>query len=668
MTQRITLLALTLVAGMFIAMPLIAQDEPTAQDSDSVIATELLQSTLEVAPEPTIDPDDLESYLDGLFEAYMATHHIAGTTVSVVHNGQVVLAKGYGFADVEEGRPVSASETLFRPGSISKTFTWTAVMQLVEQGKLDLDADLNDYLVDVVIPDTFPEPITMAHLMTHRPGWEDATLGHLFEDDADEALPLKEYLLTHQPARVRPPGTLPSYSNYGTALAGQVIANISNMPFEDYIDQNILQPLGMNHTTFREPWGAQRPGPMPERLVGLSSTGYSWKNGGFEAGTFEFIGPVGPAGAVSTTATDMARYMLAHLGDGSYNGAQILRPETARQMHSNLYSPGKGMTGNAHGFFEYNVAGHIGYGHSGGTLYFLSDMVMLPEQNFGVFFSSNTDTGGKLIMEVPALLAARYFGDRTEVVPEPTDDFATRYAKVAGTYVGTRRPYTLLEKLVMVPMGTVSISPSSDGYLLVSSGSQTTRWFEVEPLTFQQEGKSRFMTFNEDEAGNITGVPQFMPSSYFVKVGALQNPQLLLGIVGFAAVVFAFALVGFWLRRKRAFPQTAGERLAAWSTFLMSALWVAWAVLATMAFLDMAEKGNAVVFEFPGSTLVTSLTVAIVATVVTAVALLLLWPVWRGGQWPTWRKLRHTVVVILGLATVWVLNDFNVIGYHYFGA
>lgn len=613
-----------------------------------------------------IDPADLESFLDGVFKAMMATHHVAGATVSVVHRGEMIFAKGYGYADVEAGRQVEADKTLFRPGSISKTFTWTAAMQLVEQGKLDLDTDVNVYLDDVVIPDTFPEAITMAHLMTHRPGFEDTSLGHLFADDPDEVQTLKDYLLSHQPARVRPPGTLPAYSNYGTALAGHIVAQISGMPFEDYVEQNILRPLGMDNSTFREPWGDHLPDPMPAWLAANSSVGYEWKNGQFKSHGFEFISPVGPAGALSTTAIDMAKFMLAHLNDGSLDGARILRPETARRMHTLLWSPDPAMSGNAYGFLQYNEAGHVGFGHSGGTLFFLSDMVMLPELDFGLFFSTNTSSGGKLIADVPRLVVERYFGDVTDRAPEPPADFAERAAKIAGTYVSTRRSYELVEKFIMLPMSVVTFAPTEDNYLLMGSGEQASRWVEIEPYTFRQVDGPNVMTFDVDEAGNVTGVPMYMPVAQFEKVSALGNPNLLLGIIGFALFVFACALVGAWLRRGRGLPQSSGEAWAGRITLLMALLWVAWGVLAVAALMPLAGDIPSAMFGFPSATFVNSLTIAIAATVLTVLAVLLLWPVWSSGQWRVWRKLRHTAVVFLGVAVVLILNDMNVIGYHYF--
>ena len=114
----------------------------------------------------------MEAFLDKLLGREMEKHHIAGAAVSVVKDGKLFFAKGYGYADLENGIPVDPEQTIFRIGSVAKLFTWTAVMQLVEQGKLDLDADINTYL-DFRIPDTYPQPITLKHLLTHTSGFED---------------------------------------------------------------------------------------------------------------------------------------------------------------------------------------------------------------------------------------------------------------------------------------------------------------------------------------------------------------------------------------------------------------------------------------------------------------------------------------------------------------
>ncbi|MGH7720067.1 MAG: serine hydrolase domain-containing protein, partial [Gemmatimonadaceae bacterium] len=240
------------------------------------------------------DPREIEAFLDGMMAAHLDEKHVAGAVVSVVRNGELLFTKGYGFADHDKRAPVDPAHTLFRIGSVSKLFTWTAVMQLVEQGKLQLDRDVNDY-IDFTIPATYPQPITLRHLLTHTPGFEDRGLG-LF---SPKRVPRGEWLAENMPARVRPPGTFSAYSNYGTSLAGYIVERASGMPWEEYVERRILQPLGMRNTTAREP--------LPPALAPQMSGGYEWKGDRMGARDFEVVGASAPAGSVSSTGADMAR-------------------------------------------------------------------------------------------------------------------------------------------------------------------------------------------------------------------------------------------------------------------------------------------------------------------------------------------------------------------------
>jgi CubicO group peptidase (beta-lactamase class C family) len=280
---------------------------------------------------------DVEAFLDGLVPLQLKRDDIAGATVSVVKDGKVLFAKGYGYADVEKKKPVSAQDTLFRPGSISKLFTWTSIMQLYEQGKLDLDRDINDYL-DFKIPEAFGKPITLKNVMTHTPGFEEQvkdlfTVGNSKPD-------LGQYLKTHIPGRVYPPGTVPAYSNYATAVAGYIVERVSGRPFDEYVTENILKPLKMTHSTFTQP--------LPSELAPLMSNGYRLGSGSAES--FEVVNPY-PAGSLSSSATDMAQFMIAHLQDGQLGDARILKPETARLMHSRLFALDDAANAMCYGFY-----------------------------------------------------------------------------------------------------------------------------------------------------------------------------------------------------------------------------------------------------------------------------------------------------------------------------
>ncbi len=291
----------------------------------------------------------------------LSAYHIPGPTIAVVKDGAPFFAKGYGSADLAHGTPVQADATLFRVGSVSKLFVWTAVMQLKEAGKLDLNTDVNRYLKTFQIPDTYPgKPITLAHLMTHTAGFEDRGAG-IFARDASSLEPLGTWLAANIPARVRPPGEVTSYSNYGAALSAYIVEQISGQPFDRYVEDHILKPLGMRHSSFQQP--------LPQDLNSGMSRGYSYANGAFSAQPFEAV-QVWPAGSFSATATDMATFMIAHLQNGRFGDTRILQEATTQEMHAQHFTndpSDPGLPGIDWGFYEQRIDGQRIVEHGGDT-------------------------------------------------------------------------------------------------------------------------------------------------------------------------------------------------------------------------------------------------------------------------------------------------------------
>jgi CubicO group peptidase (beta-lactamase class C family) len=379
------------------------------------------------------DPAEMKAFLDEELGREMEKHHFAGAAVSVVKDGELFFAKGYGYADLENKIPVDPERTIFRIGSVGKLFTWTAVMQLVEEGKLDLDEDINDYL-DFRIPDTYPQPITLKHLMTHTSGFDDRLLESLVSD-ADDQVSTREWLISNMPARARPPGDIASYSNYNAMLAGYIVARVSGQPYDQYIQEHILNPLGMVHSTAQSP--------MPPDLRAHASVGYTYEDGDFQAYPNYTAQPaVLPSGAHQASVTDMARFMIAHLQDGRYSDAniaeaRILNESTMQQMHSTVYTPDPRLLGTAYGFFDFSDDGQRTIGHSGYIPPMYSLLLLLPDQNLGVFVAYNSEGGGDLTNQ--HLGFQRAFFDHYYPTPavesmRPPANFAERAGRFEGSY------------------------------------------------------------------------------------------------------------------------------------------------------------------------------------------------------------------------------------------
>ena len=493
-------------------------------------------------PQPSAAPEftkaDFETFLDALIPSQLRNRNIAGAVVSVVKDGQVLFQKGYGYADVEEKKPVLPDQTLFRPGSISKLFTATAVMQLVEQGKLDLDRDINDYL-DFAIPKTYPEPVTLRQLLTHTGGFEEI-LKNLFVAHQSDIKPLRTYLVNEMPARIFAPGKIPSYSNYGFTLAGYIVERVSGEKFERYVENHILKPLGMNHSTFDQP--------LPTELAPQMSKGYL--SASKKPRDFEFVQVV-PAGALTTTAADMTRFMLAFLQDGAVDGVSILKPETVRQMETRQFEfhpklPGLGIT-----FMEYLTDPVRIIAHGGDTVYFHSDMILVPDAHLGYFLSYNTlgkDVGGGR-GEVWRSLVNRYFPSAGQPKIDVDPDTAKSDGRaITGFYNGTRRgETTFLSILALADQSQVS--SDKEGVLQIegmkNQSGELKRWREVAPLVYREIDGLERIGFRRDASGAVGEMLPF-PAIYEGQRVPWYVSKSVIGLLIGGSLVLALLTVLLW--------------------------------------------------------------------------------------------------------------------------
>ena len=480
-----------------------------------------------------ITPDDVSAFLDGIMPQQLSNSDVAGVVISVVKDGKVVFAKGYGYSDVEKRTPVSADNTLFRPGSISKLFTWTAVMQLVEQGKLDLDHDVNDYL-DFKIPADFSKPITLRNIMTHTPGFEE-TVQELFVKDAKDIMPLGDYVKKHLPTRIYPPGTTPAYSNYATTMAGYIVQRVSGQDYYDYIDEHILKPLNMTHSTFRQP--------LPDPLKPLMSNGYGVASE--PAKGFEFVAAA-PAGSSSVPAMDMTHFMIAHLQDGKYEGTQILKPETAQLMHSRQFANLQDMNAMCLGFYEETRNGHRIIGHGGDTENFHSDLHLMADAQLGFFISYNS--AGKAETSLREAVWHAFLDRYFPYEPPKADPVATSahdIQSLSGHYIVSRRADTTILKVLNVT-GEAKVTGNDDGTLSVNDlkdpNGVPKKFREIGPLLFREVNGQDKVGFKRDESGNLVEVIDF-PFMVFQQASANQNSAFQIPLIVTALVLIALTLI-----------------------------------------------------------------------------------------------------------------------------
>lgn len=596
----------------------------------------------------------MERFFDELIPRQLTRDHVVGAVVVVVKNGAVFFQKGYGYADLAQQAPIDPDVTLFRIGSITKTFTWTAVMQLVEQGKLDLDADVNTYL-DFTIPATFPQPITLRHLMAHAAGFEDRNFDTLAGTGGG---PLGDWLKTHLPARVWPPGEVSAYSNYGAALAGYIVERVAGLSYEDYIARNLLQPLGMVRTTVLQP--------PPAALAQDMALDYVFAGGQFIAQPFEHL-RAAPAGALSATAADMAAWMIAHLGEGQYGGSHILQAATAEQMRGLLFTHDPRLPGGwRYGFMDYSQNGENIYGHGGWLSAGLrSDMELFPEHELGLFIAYNGDTSGRAVGETPRAFINRYFPTAAAPVPAVAP-FQGDTPQVAGAYHVARNAYTTIEKLVWLLDETpwrLRVTP--DGKVAVRFGAETATYVQVEPLLFRQTDNDNLpqaISFRPDARGQIRYL--FLGGRFArVRFAWYEEPNLHLALLGLGGVLalstlLAAAVSALRRRRPSAAPITRAAQVV--RTLLRAAALPA--VLSLLFMVLAFSRRSAFTYGevgFVAAGLFCSTVIVILTPVVLVGAVL----AWRGRFWGLAERMHYTLTAagLIGLSFFFIV--WNLVGW-----
>ena len=647
-------------AAVFGGVVLLAQ---TPKSADTVVPPAAVKAAASESSAPKahdLTADDLGAFLDGLMPLEIENADIAGAVVAVVKDGKLVLARGYGYADVAKKEPVLPETTLFRPGSISKLFTWTAVMQQVEQGKLDLDRDVNDYL-DFKIPPAFGKPITLRNIMTHSTGFEE-TAKDLFVGSSQDLRPLQEYLRVHMPARIFPPGTTPAYSNYATAMAAYIVERVSGQKFDDYVEEHFFKPLNMTHATFRQP--------LPEALKPSMSNGYALGSG--EAKPFESV-QVAPAGSLSASAVDMTHFMIMHLQNGKYGDVQILKPETAVAMHARQPGWPPPMNAMCLGFYEESQNGHRIIGHGGDTVYFHSDLHLILDSNVGFFVSYNSAGRGEF--NARGVLFDKFMARYFPAAPgnEPVLATAAQDARsVAGAYEVSRRFETNVLAVTTVIGETKITADPKDNTISMSDfkglNQQPLHFREIAPMLFRDVNGHSKIAFVKDATGRRVAYIDY-PFMVFQQVDNTFDKQIVnYVIIGFSLSVIVLTLlmwpIGTMIRKHYGKPLTLDPAGKRWR-MLVRAVCFGVVVYAVGLLIFVSKLSNpSGLSERSDPWLHLLQVIGLLAGLGSLVAIYNSLKSWGDGQQWFWNKIWNTFLAFGCVGFFWFIYHWHLLNFH----
>lgn len=538
------------------------------------------------------DETILAARLDALVDGFMRREQVPGAIAAVV-SGDTTILRGYGFADIDEGLSVSPEETRFEIGSITKLFTWISVMILVEEGALNLTDDIVPLLPEGLVPGE--TPLSMAHLMSHRPGFEES---FAIFDESVSSLPREEAMFAAAPEQVFPRGEVTSYSNWGVALAGLVVEEVSGVSWEEFIETRILEPLGMTATTTSE--RRHREGqPVLSRSYRVQ--------GGIAHPAFRIdIGAFAPAGSIASTAADMERFLRFLMSDGALEGVRLIQPETMAAMRTWLFNDRPEAADMAHGLQSRPVYGTMVFGHGGGLNEFLSMLVYIPEIEAGAFVSQNGGAGASLPLLLPDLILAEIAIDAGLLFPhpEPMPDAAEQAADVAGSYLTNRRPFSGRAQ-IFGALSPLVVTALPDGALLIPTNKipAPSRFERIGPDLWQNALGDR-VAFVRDAEGRVFRMADGTGAQTYDRATGLSNPIWLYAAFGSAGLFSLTTLMGFIWRR----GLKGGSRLGtAASVVALGAAVGFWAFVASgvSAVLAAIRLGSEFIFDQPQATLET---------------------------------------------------------------
>lgn len=655
--RTIWALALALVGGVATAqgpaMPAPLTPQPAAAAAVPVAGT----------GGRALTPQDVNGWLDGYMPYALRSGDLAGAVVTIVRDGQVIAAKGYGYADIAKRKPVDPATTLFRPGSVSKLVTWTAVMQLVEQGRIDLDRDINAYL-DFTIPARNGKPVTMRQVMTHTAGFEEA-VKDLISNDPKALIPLGPYLKRWVPRRIFDAGTTPAYSNWATSLAGYVVERRSGLSFDDYVEQRVFAPIGMRTASFRQP--------LPARLRPLMATGYP--RASEPAEPFEIVVPA-PAGSMSASGLDMAKFMVAHLDQGR----GLLQPQTAATMHNSpldrvnpmsLIPPLNRME---LGFFETNINGRQVIAHLGDTENFHTSLHLFMNERTGLYVSFNSagkegaahTVRGQLFQD----FADRYFPNTGRDGRVDAKTAKEHAAMMVGLWGGSRHSESSFVDILNL-IGQTEVSLNDKGELVIADlkgpGGGVQQWDEIAPFVWRDRyGHDRLAAKVVDGRVVRWSFDMVSPFTVFDPVPAHRalswlKPALIAALAVLLLTFLYWPAAWFVRWRFKAQATVSGAALRTYrATRLMALLDLVmlggWAWFITSAFSDLDKLSG----KSDGTVRFLQIAGAIVFVGAVGVAAWNAWLTWRDGRgWM--RKLWSLLILLATLVVLYVAATFHLL-------
>lgn len=506
--------------------------------------------------------NELEKEIDTFMGQYIDVSS-PGAGIAVVKDGKIIFSKGYGYADIENKKTIDPMTTVFEYGSVSKLFVWTAVMQLVEQGKIDLNEDIKTYLPkEFASKLKYEKPITMLNLMSHTAGFEEYPFD-LIQTSKENVKTLEEILIEGQPKQVYEPGSTIAYSNYATSLAGYIVEHLSGKPFSQYEMEHIFNAVRMENTS-GHPTLADKP-----ELENQKALGYIKANEQFVNGVWSYV-PHYPAGAVNGTLEDLARYAIALTPKDNEPSSLFANRKTLDEMFLQSYTPHENLASNAHGFWEYD--GKVrGVGHGGNTVAFSANMVVVPEERLGVVVLTNA--AGE--MDINYGIMKLVLGNPDQQVAVTSQQLPNA-KEMEGTYIASRTSKSSFLEWLLGISSVLKVESVNENEIKISAYGMEGTYVQTSPYFYELTSSTSMLdpkVFFEVDGDKVKRVTSGQVADYLPLEWDRQLPwyYISLAIIVLSLLYFGITLVVMlisWLRNRNKVNIKSGQKWHVWMTVL----------------------------------------------------------------------------------------------------
>ena len=606
----------------------------------------------------SIDLNEAEKFTDEFFAKNMDKYHVPGAAIAFVKDGEVAFMKGYGYADAENKKSVDPEKTVFGIASVSKLLTATAVMQQYEEGNIDLDKDVNEYLKSFKIEETFKKPITMKSLLTHTSGFNQSSIG-IGNRNPLQIKKLEDYLKTAMPQRVYETNRFFSYSNQGMSLAGHLVELTSGKSFENYMDERIFSTLNMENSSFKQP--------ITENMALNKAVSYGyWTQKQSLFRTKDMYYQILPAGGCYTTVSDMSKFIIANLNEGEYKGTQLLKKTTMEEMHKQQFTHNAKMPGQAYGFWESFENNQRGLFHTGTSDGYASLLYIMPKKNIGFIICYNLATD-KLRSEFLKSFLDKFYPVASSKIVSASKNYKESIKQYEGLYWNVEKPKYTLDKLeVLMSDGLVRAKGNKDGGLKLTGyyGEDMGDYIEIEPQVFKRVNGEEIITFNRDKNQKNSSY-LYIKNNAFFKVQWYENPVLSIIFALFSLIVIIaspFIWIHYYIRKKTKDRESSYlEKYTAYSGLFTSVLIM---VFCTATAVVTSKLGKyAFMFGVPLSLkviLIIPVLLLIIAVYLSVISIL----AWKNCYWTYFNRCfltLYTLAVIMFLVSLKYWNMIEIV-------